>query len=320
MIQKAKYQFFILAILLILITGIECFSQVKITGFVNDRETGESLIGANILVDGSHHGTTTDNQGFFSIKVNAPTTLEISFIGYQTNKVIIDNNKDTLFHIYLEPGEHIEEVVVNPGYKKIEHHLKLKAEELKHLPSLGAKSDVIKAISINPGIQLQQEGSSVLQVRGGDPGQNLYLLDNVPLIYIHHLGGFTSVFNPDIINSLDVYKDNFPAYYGGKLSSVVSITQREGDMSQTRGSLSLGLTDISFTGEGPTKINNSSFIITGRKTFFDLFPLLYTKFSADDEYVYTYGFHDINAKFTWRANKNNNLHLNFYQGDDYINF
>ena len=315
-----KYRIFVLIFVLAFSTSIKGISQIKVTGFVHDLETGENLIGANILIAGSQNGTTTDNQGFFSIKVNAPVTLEISFIGYQTGKVKIDSEADTLIHFGLKPGENIEKVVVSPRNQKIKHQLKMNTAELQRLPSLGAKPDVIKAMSLNPGIQMQQEGSSVLQVRGGDPGQNLYLLDDVPLIYIHHLGGFTSVFNPDIINSLDVYKDNFPAYYGGKLSSVISITQREGDMSKTKGSASLGLTDFSFTAEGPTKINNSSFIITGRKTFFDVFPLLYTKFDANNEYIYTYGFHDINGKFTWRADENNSFHLNFYQGDDYINF
>src|SRR5690606_16839057 len=116
---------------------------------------------------------------------------------------------------------------------------KLNYMEMLNIPALGGKPDVLKALQLIPGIQSQQEGTSLLMVRGGSPGENLYLIDNVPLIYVNHLGGFTSVFNPDMINDIEVYKNAFPSRYGGKLSSVISMSQREGNRSARKGSLSV---------------------------------------------------------------------------------
>jgi len=156
-------------------------------------------------------------------------------------------------------------------------------------------------------------------VRGGDPGQNLYLFDNVPVIYVNHLGGYLSTFNPDIINNIDVYKGGFPSRYGGKLSSVVDITQKEGNKSGLKGSFGIGITDVSFTIEGPTKWKNTSFIVVGRKTLFGGLMRLASGLSDFNEYILWYGFHDINAKFSWKPNVKNSFNLNFYQGDDYLN-
>jgi hypothetical protein len=188
-------------------------------------------------------------------------------------------------------------------------------------PSLGGKPDVIKTLQLLPGISSQKEGSSLMIVRGGDPGQNLYLFDNVPIIYVNHLGGFMSVFNPEMINNIDVYKGGFPSRYGGKLSAVMDITQKEGDYSAYKGSFSAGITDLSFNFEGPAGIKNSSFIVGARKTLFD--PLMaliqLTQYSTGD-YIVAYGFHDFNGKFSWKPDKKNSLNLNFYQGDDYLNY
>jgi len=177
---------------------------------------------------------------------------------------------------------------------------------------------VLKAAQLLPGINPQSEGSSLLSVRGGNPGENLYLLDNIPLIYVNHLGGFMSVFNPDMMNGLDIYKGGFPPMYGGKLSSIVDITQREGNMDGLKGTFSAGITDLSFSVEGPAKIKNTSFIVTGRKTLTEALLGLASKIGNDN--IVMYGFHDVNAKFSWKPNARNSLHLNFYQGDDYLHF
>jgi hypothetical protein len=156
-------------------------------------------------------------------------------------------------------------------------------------------------------------------VRGGNPGENLYLIDNTPLIYVHHIGGHMSVFNPDMINDVEVFKGGFPAKYGGKLSSIMNITQKSGNQSAFQGSYSIGLSDISLALEGPTKLDNSSFIVTARKTVFtDLFYLAVTGLSSMYDAILWYGFHDVNGKFTWSPNQRNTIAVNFYQGDDYL--
>ena len=160
---------------------------------------------------------------------------------------------------------------------------------------------------------------SLMMVRGGEPGQNQYLLDNVPLIYVNHFGGLLSVFNPDMINSVDFYKGNFPARQGGKLSSIVDITQREGNISKHQGSFSLGVTDVSFSFEGPLS-KNITYIVTARKTFLEALLAGITTISGGNSNIGAYGFHDMNAKITWKPSDANHFSLNFYQGDDYLNF
>ena len=129
-----------------------------------------------------------------------------------------------------------------------------------------------------------------------------------------------SVFNPDMINSIDFYKGNFPARQGGKLSSIVDITQREGDMTKHKGSVSVGFTDVSVSFEGPLINKKASYIVTARKTFVDAILGLATLATEENTSVMMYGFHDLNAKFTWRPNEKNNVSLHVYQGDDYLNY
>ena len=309
-------------ILAVLMLGfaLPSLAQNRISGFVRDKQTGERLIGANILIEGEPGGTSTDNNGYFSMIAKTPCILKVSFVGYKQADLAIRSVRDTLIQIALDPGKELEAVVVTGIRRPINNVSTLRISELRQLPSLGGKPDVLKSMQLLPGIQAQNEGSSLLLVRGGDPGQNLYLFDNVPVIYVNHLGGFTSVFNPDIINSIDLYKGGFPARYGGRVSSVVDITQREGDRAGLKGSLSLGVTDMSFTVEGPTKLRNSSFIVTGRKTLIDPLMAAVTRIIDMNGLVVAYGFHDLNGKFTWKPDERNSFHLNLYQGDDYLNF
>jgi len=294
-------------------------AQTRISGFVKDGQSGETLIGANILVSGKSIGTTADNSGYFTLVVKPPCMLKISYVGYKPVELNFANSKDTLVQVALESGQELDEVVVKGIRTPMSNVSTLRISEIKQLPTLGGKPDVMKSMQLLPGIQAQNEGSSLLLVRGGDPGQNLYLFDNVPVIYVNHLGGFMSVFNPDIINSIDLYKGGFPARYGGRLSSVVDITQREGDQSGLKGSLSVGITDLSFTVEGPTRLTNSSFIVTGRKTLTEPLMFLATQL-MDNNFTVMYGFHDLNGKFSWQRDEKNSFYLNLYQGDDYMNY
>jgi hypothetical protein len=294
-------------------------AQTRVSGFVRDNQSGETLIGSNILVSGKSTGTTTDNSGYFTLVVNTPCTLKISYVGYKPVELDIAKHTDTLVRVELESGQELNEVVVRGIRNPMSNVSTLNIIEIKQLPSLGGKPDVMKSMQLLPGIQMQNEGSSLLLVRGGDPGQNLYLFDNVPVIYVNHLGGFLSVFNPDIINTIDIYKGGFPARYGGRLSSVVDITQREGNRSALKGSLSAGITDVSFTVEGPTRLANSSFIVTGRKTLTEPLMFLATQL-MDNNFTVMYGFHDLNGKFSWQRDEKNSFYLNLYQGDDYLNY
>jgi hypothetical protein len=293
------------------------FSQNHISGFVKDLQTGERLIGANVVETGTVNGMSTDNNGYFSL-ITKGKSIDVTYIGYMPTTIFFQ--KDTLITIALESGELLGEVVVRGEQSKRFNIATLSHQQMLNIPALGGKPDVLKALQLLPGIQSQQEGSSLLNIRGGNPGENLYLIDNTPLIYVNHLGGFASVFNPDMINNIEVYKGGFPAKYGGKLSSVVAITQREGDKSELKGSFSIGVTDASFSVEGPLLDNKASFIVTGRKTLIDLFMLAASGLIDGNSVYVMYGFHDINGKFSWHPNEKNSFYLNFYQGDDYLKF
>lgn len=294
-------------------------AQIRISGFVRDSLTREVLVGAHIVNEKVSRAIASDNNGFFSISLSENDWVTVSFIGYTPKLIKASEGNDKLFEVLLSPGKEIGEVVFTHQRKQNFNISKLSNIELQNIPSLGAKPDVMKAIQLLPGIQSQNEGSSLIMVRGGNPGENLYLFDNVALIYVNHLGGFMSVFNPEMINNIDVYKGGFPAKYGGKLSSIMDITQREGNPNRTKGSLSVGITDASFSVEGPGFAKNSTFLFTGRKTLIDPLMALASKI-AEGGYIVSYGFHDVNGKFTWRPDERNTLSLNLYQGDDYLNF
>lgn len=308
-----------LLICLIVISTLT-FSQKKlrISGFVKETETGEVLIGANIIQTKTSNGVASDENGFFSIIVETHSEIQISFIGYETETIVIDYNKDTLIQIHLEQGNQLNEVIVSSEGSPKFNVTKLGINELSLIPSLSGKADIAKGLQLMPGIASPNEGSSLLLVRGGDIGQNLYLFDNVPVIHVNHLGGFISVFNPDIINGIEVYKGGFPSKYGGRLSSIMNITQREGDKSLFKGSFNIGITDAALSLEGPFALKNSSFIITARKTMIDALLATFSRLSEANDFTVMYGFHDINGKLSWKPNTKNSFYLNFYQGDDYF--
>ncbi|MBN1953287.1 MAG: TonB-dependent receptor [Bacteroidales bacterium] len=301
---------------------VPAFSQkaIHVYGFIRDRESNEALPGATLFDSITQTGVIADYNGYYNIKIDVPTDLQVSFVGYAMEKIRIDKPEDTRLDIKLSSSVMLNQVVVS-GKRNISGNISgLSGKELTQIPSLGGKPDVIKALQLLPGITTQNEASSLLIVRGGDPGQNLYLFDNVPIIYVNHLGGFMSVFNPEIINNIDVYKGAFPPRYGGKLSSVVDITQKKGDLSGLKGNYSLGLTDLSFCIEGPGITENTSFILAGRKTLTDPMMYAFSTLSAENDFSVAYGFHDLNGKYTWNPNEKNSFDVNLYYGDDYLKY
>ena len=297
--------------------------QVHISGFVSDANDGERIIGANVYLQDRTKGVATDQKGYFNLAVELPATLCISCIGYEETCLKVDQT-DKPLQIRLKPlTETLQSVEVNATRieRKTFNTLTLNAKSIDQIPTLGSRPDIIKAAQQLPGIEAATEASSLMIVRGGNPGENLYMLDNVPLIYVNHLGGFMSVFNSEMINTMDIYKGGFPARYGGKLSSIVDLTAKKGDPTKLKGSLSPGLTDLAFAVEGPGGLKNSSFIVTGRKTLTEALLYIASKISQGEggqDYNMAYGFHDINAKYTWAPDAKNSYAFNVYEGDDYM--
>lgn len=305
---------------MLLVIGTLSMAQSIVCGFIQDKTSGERLIGATIHNSETLNGAITDQNGYFSLSINTPVTLKISFVGYKVQTLSLSQANDTIIDVLLEPSIEMDEVVIKWVRAQLASMNTMNGKELASIPSLSGKPDIMKSIQLLPGITSPDEGTSLILVRGGDPGQNLYLFDGVSVIYVNHLGGFMSVFNPDIINSIDVFKGGFPARYGGRLSSVLDITQRDGNIKEYKASLSIGITDGSFSIEGPGGLKNSSFIVSGRKTFIDALMAGFLAIDKGSDFIAYYGFYDVNAKYTWKPNSRNSVHVNLYQGDDYFNY
>ena len=189
-------------------------------------------------------------------------------------------------------------------------------DQIKALPALLGEVDVLKVLQLLPGVQSGSEGSSGLYVRGGGPDQNLILLDGVPVYNASHLFGFFSVFNADAINHVELIKGGFPARYGGRLSSVIDISMKEGNSKAFHGEGSVGLVASRLTVEGPIIKDRTSFIISGRRTYIDVLASPLIRMATKGEERAGYFFYDLNGKINHRINKANRLFLSIYTGDD----
>jgi len=319
-------------IFLFLIPGLSLFSQkLTVSGILTDAETGEFLIGASVYETVNYRGTSTNNYGYFSLKFDsAPIEISFSYVGYQVKKILVTSAADTVINVSLSPVLDIGEVTVtgNAATDRIMStqmsKIDIPLQKMKRLPVLMGETDLIKALQLLPGVQSGMEGTSGLYVRGGGPDQNLILLDGVPVYNVNHLFGFFSVFNSDAIQNVSLIKGGFPARYGGRLSSVLDIRMKEGNMNEFHGEGSVGIISSKLTLEGPIKKGKTSFIISGRRTYADLlslpFQMLRNKEDDRDNYKSTflagYYFYDLNAKINHKFSDKSRLYFSIYSGKD----
>lgn len=310
--------------MLLLSIGLEAQKKYTISGYVKDGDTGEGMIATTVRVAGTTTGTTTNEYGFYSLSLEPGTyNLEWSFIGYDTRKETIALNKDitrtveigfsqTLLNEVLVTGERADENVTSVEMS-VE---KLDIAQVKKIPQLLGEADIIRSIQLLPGVTTVGEGATGFNVRGGNIDQNLILLDESPVFSSSHLFGFFSVFNADAIKDAKLYKGGIPAKYGGRLSSVLDIRQKDGNMKRLGVTGGVGLLFSRLTLEGPIVKDKVSFLISGRRSYFDLFfPF------APDERINTSRlyFYDLNGKVNWTINDKNRLFLSGYTGDDIFN-
>ena len=320
---------FTIAILLVLISSALLQAQkYTITGFVDDASNGEKLLGANVYNKETFKGSVTNNYGFYSLTQPAgKITVRYSFVGYQPLELPFDLQSDTSLNIELKPTLELEEVEIKAsGIKeKLQSSqmstLELPMKSLKTLPVFFGEVDIMKTIQLLPGVQSGNEGTSGLYVRGGGPDQNLILLDGVPVYNANHLFGFFSVFNADALNSVTLVKGGFPARYGGRLSSVLDIRMKEGNMKEFHVQGSVGIIAAKVTVEGPVVKDKSSFIISARRTYIDVlsypFQLLANKQMGNNGKFYGgYYFYDLNGKINWKHSDRSRLYLSAYMGND----
>lgn len=298
----------------------EAPQRYTISGNIEDTESGESLIGATIWAPHQANGTATNRYGFYSMTVNADTvTLVFSYVGYGSRAMYLTLDGDMRVDVELTEsvvGLEGVEIVATEGESHVEQtqmsRIELPVAQIQTLPALLGETDVLKAIQLLPGVQSGTEGTSGLYVRGGGPDQNLILLDGTPVYNASHLFGFMSVFNGDAIKKVELFKAGFPARYGGRLSSVIDLSMKEGNLKKFEGHAAIGIVSSRATVEGPIIKDRASFLISGRRTYVDL---LARPFMKRNEKV-GYYFYDLNAKANYILTDQDRIYVSVYQGRD----
>ncbi len=327
-IFKMKKTIFYLLIFLFLNIPNCLFSEEKgysISGFVKDQSNGEDLIGAVIYVEELKAGTVTNVYGFYSFSLPEGTyTITYSYLGFKPYEVtvIVDENKTINVELTTQ-NEIIDEVVI-VGEKKQERLrntemgvAKLNNATINKIPALFGEVDVIKILKLLPGVMSVGETGSGFNVRGGAADQNLILLDEAVVYNASHLLGLFSVFNNDAIKDLKLYKGDIPARYGGRLSSLIDIRMKDGNQKEYRGNIGIGLISSRLTFEGPIVKDKGAFIVSGRRTYADLF----LKMSSDETIKNNkLHFYDLNLKANYKLNDKNRLFLSGYFGRDVFVF
>ncbi len=304
-------------IFLIIFPNLLFGQKFTISGFINDQETGELIIGANIFSKELSVGVTTNKYGFYSMTLDKGIhKIYFTYIGYKPIIKEINLNKNIELNIDLESSSIITNEVIVTGESNIVREtrtsvIEVPIEQIKTIPALLGEVDVLKAIQLLPGVQ-SSEGSSGFYVRGGSPDQNLILMDGVPVYNVSHIGGLFSVFNADAIKNVTLTKGGFPARYGGRLSSVLEIDMKDGNMKKVAVDASIGLISSKLMIEGPIVKNKSSFILAARRTYIDLFL---RPFMPNNTKLKLY-FYDLNAKLNFKLSRSDRLFVSAYAGDD----
>jgi hypothetical protein len=295
--------------------------NVTISGYVKDRETGETLIGATLYVQELESGSVTNVYGFYSFSLPAGEyTIQYSFVGYQDEVKKVNLKENQTLNVELIPKS-IELNAVEIKGKAKDHNIQstqmgtvqMSSKTLKKLPVLFGESDLMKSIQMMPGIQTPVEGSSGFSVRGGGMDQNLILLDEATVYNPSHLMGFFSVFNSDAIKDITLYKGDIPASAGGRLSSLLDVRMRDGNKKELKAEGGIGIIASRLTVEAPIKKEKGSFIISGRRTYADMFLKASSDSMINRNKLY---FYDLNAKANYEINSNNRIFLSGYFGKD----
>ena len=311
----------IITFLVVLLSSFSSFSQEKYTlsGTIIDVNSNETLIGVNVVIPQLKTGVTTNEYGFYSITVPQGTySVQISYLGYQTIEESINLNQNIKNNFNLYSNETaLKEVVITDNktktdIKKPEMSVnKLSISAIKKMPVVLGEVDVLKSILLLPGVTNAGEGASGFNVRGGGADQNLILLDEATIFNSSHVFGFFSVFNPDAIKDLKLYKGGIPARYGGRASSVLDIYQKDGNSKGFHVNGGIGLISSRILAEGPLVKDKGSFLIGGRSSYAHLFLKLSEKQKNNTAYFY-----DLNTKLSYKLDSNNSLYLSGYFGRD----
>ena len=308
--------------------------NIVISGFIRDKSSSESLIGASIYDAKSHQGTTSNADGFFSLTLEAGNDvyLNISYVGYDSfHRSFTQLEQDTLLPVLLNSHQQLAEVVVTGEYTSSPlvqtsdmGHTRLNKDLIQQTPVLFGEADIIKTLQTLPGVSAGTAGLAGMYVRGGNGDDNLYMIEGNPLYQINHVGGLFSSFNAEAVKDVEFFKSAFPARYGGRLSSVVDIHTKDGNMKEYHGSAMLGLTSGSLNLEGPLVKDRTSFNFALRRSWIDALsaPTIAiwnaTRNKGETQIVARYAFTDMNFKLNHQFNDRSRGYAGLYWGNDFL--
>lgn len=299
----------------------EAQQKVTLNGYIKDASNGEELLGVTIYIPALQAGTVTNDYGFYALTVPKGTyEVRFSYIGYREQVRTLDLQSDMTLNLEMQDdAQIIQEIVIEE--KPLDENViavqmsknTLNMNQVKKLPALFGEIDIIKNIQMLPGVITAGEGNSSFFVRGGSADQNLILIDEAPVYDPSHLFGLFSVFNADVIKDSELYKGGIPARFGGRLSSILEVRTKDGNNKEFDVTGGIGTLASRIAVEGPIVREKSSFIVSARRSYVDLF----LKAANEDNLVH---FYDVNAKVNWRSNNNNRFFVAFYAGRDVFNF
>lgn len=315
---------FFLSVFMLIATLAMAQKKVTLSGYMRDGNSGEALIAATVFVKELNIGASTNNYGFYSITVPVGSyTVVFSYIGFNTQTQTLNMADDRTMTIEMLGGKTMEEVEIT-GERQDKNvsstnmgTITLSAQAIKKLPVIFGEADILKTLQLMPGVQSAGEGNSGFYVRGGGPDQNLILLDDAVVYNTGHLFGFFSVFNADALNNVTLIKGGMPAQYGGRLSSVVDVSMKEGNMKEYHAEGGIGLIASRLTLEGPIKKDKGSFMLSGRRTYIDVLVKPFVTGTLKNS---GYHFYDANLKANYKISEKDRVYLSGYFGRDKFKF
>ena len=311
----------LLIVFLFLTFQFELQSQSYLHGYIYDGRSGEILIGANIYIPSLKQGAVSNEQGYQNLRLEdkKPVLIQVSYVGYQTLSKEVIYHAGTQVDFHLQPASlQTVEVMANKTSEIKFGEVNIPIERLKAVPNILGEPDILKALSYAPGVSTGIEGSTGLYVRGGSPDQNLILLDGSTVYNASHLFGFMSIFNSSALNNVKLIKGGFSSKYGGRLSSIIDISMKEGNNREKHSEFSIGLISSSLLKEGPIKKGKSSYMVAGRSAYLGLLATpLYLQYKNGKRNFYTnYLMYDFNAKVNFQLPNHGHLFVSTYLGND----
>lgn len=318
-------KFLLLVAITISLLGLKAQAQTRFTisGYVYEKGSRETMPGVNIYIPETTLGTASNSYGFYSLTLPAGEyEVVFSFVGYQPRSFSINLNQNIPLNVDLDPSIEIEGVEVRAEMPKQSSRssqmsvMEIPIRQIKSIPALLGEKDALKVVQLMPGVQKGSEGTSGLYVRGGGPDQNLIILDDATVYNAYHLFGFFSLFNGDAIKSLELTKGGFPARYGGRLSSVLEIVMKDGNKEKISGEAGIGMLSSRLVLEGPIVKDNASFLVSGRRTYYDILARPFIKAYSEEDIKLSLYFYDLTAKANWEIDNKNRIFLSGYFGED----